>query len=281
MTRLSPGIRRMVAILDFFADHPGQHFTLTQLSRTLKLSQATCHAILAALVERGYLYRTHDRSYVIGQRLVAIGRIANEYFSPLQVAEPEMRALADEFDAVCAAFFREGEEVVVRAREASLSQLGGAMPKGARMRIWPPLGAIYHGGLSSTKSNACLDRILRPLTPEQRTAMLGGMAFMRERGFLFGVRNIDVLLAKDAPEQVYSGQFGDYPMTVESTIELDGRYRLAYVISPIFDIRADVAFILALTGFTGLLPGERIVRMGRQLREACDRVSNFSRQSRG
>jgi DNA-binding IclR family transcriptional regulator len=279
MTRLSPGIGRMVAILDFFADHPGQHFTLTQLARALKLSRATCHAILAALVDRGYLYRTHDKSYVIGQRLVAIGRIANEYFSPLQVAEPEMRALADEFDAVCAAFFREGEEVVARAREASLSQLGGVMPKGARMRIWPPLGAIYHGGLSSTKRDACLDRTSHPLTPEQRTAMLGGLAFMWEHGFLFGVRNIDVLLPKDAPEQAYSGQFGDYPMTVESAIRLEDRYRLAYVIAPIFDFREDVAFTLALTGFTGLFPGARVERMGRRLREACDRVSNFSGQS--
>src|ERR1700737_3255313 len=130
MGRSSPGIRRVVAVLDFFADHPGYSVTLTDLVRALKISRATCHALLAGLVDSGYLYRMHDKSYVIGPRLVDIGRIGNEHFSPLQVAQPEMRALADEFDAVCLAFFREGDNVVVREREASLSQLGGVIPKG-------------------------------------------------------------------------------------------------------------------------------------------------------
>ena len=143
MARSSPGVRRMVAILDFFADHPGQTFTLTDLVRALKLSRATCHALLTGLVDSGYLYRTHDKSYVIGPRLVAIGRIANEHFSPLQVAQPEMRALADEFSAICSAFFREGDEVVVRARAASISQLGFSIPQGARLQLRPPFGAIY------------------------------------------------------------------------------------------------------------------------------------------
>src|ERR1700712_3101139 len=101
MARSSPGVRRIVSILNFFADHPTQTFTLTDLVRALKLSRATCHALLTGLVDAGYLYRTHDKSYVMGPALVSIGRIAQENMSPLQVAQPEMRSLADEFDAIC------------------------------------------------------------------------------------------------------------------------------------------------------------------------------------
>src|SRR3546814_10662225 len=117
MARTSPGVQRIVSILNFFADHPEQSFTLTDLVRALKLSRATCHALLTGLVEAGYLYRSHDKSYVLGPTLDAIGRIADPHSSPLQITQPEMRALADEFDAVCSAFFRD------RRSEAHPSEL--------------------------------------------------------------------------------------------------------------------------------------------------------------
>ena len=279
MRRSSPGIRRMVAILDFFADHPGQTFTLTDLVRALKLNRATCHALLAGLVESGYLYRTHDKSYVIGPRLVAIGRVAKKQFSPLQVAQPEMRALADEFDVVCSAFFRRGDEVVVRAREASVSQLGGGIPNGARIRAWPPIAAIYYAWLLPEQAEVWLDQSSRPTTLDERAALRAGTAFVREHGFSFGVRNFEVLFAKDAPEQIFTAQHANYPVTVETAIRLDERYRLAYLLAPVFDVRQDVAFILGLTGFSGLLAGSTVERMGRRLREVCHRVSEFSLRS--
>ena len=114
---------RVAAILNFIADHPGQAFALTDLVRALKLSRATCHALLTGLVDVGYLYRTTDKTYVLGPALAAIGRTAAEHFSPLQVAQPEMRSLADEFDIVCGAYFLEGDTIHLRERAASLSHV--------------------------------------------------------------------------------------------------------------------------------------------------------------
>ena len=54
MTRTSPGVKRIAAILDFLADHPTQSFALTDLVRALKLSRATAHALLTGLVEVGW-----------------------------------------------------------------------------------------------------------------------------------------------------------------------------------------------------------------------------------
>jgi DNA-binding IclR family transcriptional regulator len=59
MSRSSPGVMRVAAILNFIADHPGQAFAMTDLVRALKLSRATCHALLTGLVEVGYL--SHQR----------------------------------------------------------------------------------------------------------------------------------------------------------------------------------------------------------------------------
>jgi DNA-binding IclR family transcriptional regulator len=263
----------MVAILDFFADHPGQSFTLTDLVRALKLSRATCHALLAGLVDSGYLYRTHDKSYVIGPRLVAIGRIAGEHFSPLQVAQPEMRALADEFEAICSAFFREGDEVVVRARAASMSQLGWSIPQGTRLPLVPPFGIIYDAWSSSAEIAASLDR-LSP-TPEQRESMLKGVAFAREQGFVFGARNPGMPLYKDV-EQIFRGAPAEFPIVLESAIDPHREYQLSNIIAPVFDAKQEMAFTLGLMGFTRLYSGAAIDRMGRRLREACDRITNFA-----
>src|SRR3546814_14669821 len=103
MARTSPGVQRIVSILNFFADHPEQSFTLTDLVRALKLRRATCHALLPGLAEAGYLYRRHDKSSLLGPTLAEIGRIADPHSSPPQIAQPEMRALTDAFDAGCPA----------------------------------------------------------------------------------------------------------------------------------------------------------------------------------
>jgi len=137
MTRSSPGVKRIAAILDFLADHPAQAFALTDLVRALKLSRATCHALLTGLVEVGYLYRTSDKTYVLGPALAKVGRAAAQNMSPLQIAQPEMRALADEFDVVCSAFFLEGDTIVSRERAASISHVGYSIPLGTRVRLLP------------------------------------------------------------------------------------------------------------------------------------------------
>lgn len=276
MARSSPGVRRMVAILDFFADHPDQSFTLTDLVRALRLSRATCHALLAGLVDSGYLYRTHDKSYVIGPRLVAIGRIANEHFSPLQVAQPEMRALADEFGAICSAFFRERDEVVVRARAASISQLGFSIPQGARMQLRPPFGAIYYAWSPPAEAQAWMDQLDPPPTAGQREQMMKGIAFARQHGFLFGVRDLSVPTLEVAPEQLFRGQRAEYPVTLEQEIDPARQYRLAFLNAPVFDARQQVAFTLGLMGFTEMVGGAAVERMGQALREACDRITTFA-----
>ena len=266
----------MVAILDFFADHPGQTFTLTDLVRALRLSRATCHALLAGLVDSGYLYRTHDKSYVIGPRLVAIGRIASEHFSPLQVAQPEMRALADEFSAICSAFFREGNEVVVRARAASISQLGFSISQGARLQLRPPFGALYFAWSPPAQAQAWLDKLDPPPTEPQREQTMKVIAFARERGYGFGVRNMNAPRTDEAPEQVFTGQRAEYPVTLQHELDPEAQYVLTFINAPVFDARDEVAFTLGLMGFTTVFTGAQVERMGNALRAACDRITNFS-----
>lgn len=276
MARSSPGVLRVAAILNFFAEHPGQAFTLTDLVRALRLSRATCHALLTGLVEVGYLYRANDKNYVLGPALINIARVAAEHASPMQVAQPEMRALADEFDGFCSAFYRDREEVVVRERAASGTHLGWSAPPGTRLKLRPPFGAIFFAWSPRAEAQAWLDSTTPAPTAEQRETMLRSMAFAREHGFAFGVRHPTYAGGSLASaEQVFGAVQSEDLVSHLTELDPEREYQLAFALAPVFDDRSQVAFVLGLMGVGGRPKGAEVERMGRRLRESCDRITRY------
>jgi DNA-binding IclR family transcriptional regulator len=262
----------VAAILDFFADHPGQAFTLTDLVRALKLSRATCHALLMGLVEVGYLYRASDKNYVLGPALVNIARVAAEHASPIQAVQPEIRAVADEFEAFCSAFYRDGDDVVVLDRAMAGSNMGWSAPRGSRLKLRPPFGAIFYAWRPADEVEAWLSRVVPPATAGQREAMALAMEFAREHRYLVNVRVRDD--SSEAPERVFGGQ-PELPVTVVAEVASDQQFPLAGVMAPVFDARGEVALVLTLMGLTGVASGEHAVAMGRRLRESAERITRF------
>lgn len=275
MARSSPGVQRVAAILNFIVDHPGQSFTLTDLVRALKLSRATCHALLTGLVEVGYLYRASDKNYMLGPALAAIGRIALQHASPLQVAQPEMRALADEFDTVCAAYFREGDDIIVRDRAASVSHVGWSMPPGTRLKLRAPFSSVFYAWRPEAEAQAWLDTSIPAPTPEHRQLMIEGMKFLRENGYSAHVHNPNAPHSDRPPEQLFREELSTFPTTLLSSIEDDRLYPMVSVIAPVFEQRKQIAFVLGLTGFTRTMTGAEIRRIGARLVAACAKVSQF------
>lgn len=273
MSRSSPGVRRVAAILNFIADHPGQAFALTDLVRALKLSRATCHALLTGLVDVGYLYRTGDKTYVLGPVLAAIGRTAADHFSPLQVAQPEMRAIADEFDVVCGAYFLEGDMIHLRDRAASANHVGYPVPLGTRMPLTTVQAAVFYSG-SPKDAQAWFERNIPDGDEERRERLLGGAAFVRENGYI-------VLVRQPGADRSYSGPSSDRRATDDPPvlplieIEESTQYSLAAVMAPIYDARGKVSIALLMGGFHGAQSGATVLRAGERLRAACQRVSDF------
>jgi len=276
MARSSPGVLRVASILNFIADHPDQAFTLTDLVKALKLSRATCHALLTGLVEVGYLYRASDKHYILGPALAAIGRVAAQRTSPLQVAQPEMRALADEFDTICACFFRDGDDIVVRDRAASVSHVGWSVPVGTRLKLRPPFAAIFYAWSPRSEAEAWLDAFKPRPTPEHRVEMLKGMAFARQHGFQVQIRNPNAAADREmSPEQTFGAQNLEFPISVLADLKDDQAYRAVGIIAPVFDMRGQIAFVMGLTGFTQSLAGDKLRHASLRLRQACDRVTTF------
>jgi DNA-binding IclR family transcriptional regulator len=269
MSRSSPGVARVAAILNFIADHPGQAFALTDLVRALKLSRATCHALLTGLVDVGYLYRTTDKTYVLGPALAAIGRTAADHFSPLQVAQPEMRSIADDFDVVCGAYFLEGDIIHLRERAASLSHIGYPVPLGTRMPLrW--IQAITFFARSQKDAEAWAARATPPLSEEQKAQFGAGLEFARSSGFTALVRRA----GDDDGVGMRSGT-EDPPVVPLLTIEAARSYPLMAIMAPVYDGHNRVVMALVMAGFHGGMTGNAVVRAGARLAETCERISGY------
>lgn len=272
MSRSSPAVRRVAAILNFMAAHPSQAFTLTELIRALKLSRATCHALLTGLVEVGFLYRASDKQYVLGPALVAVARNAAEHASPLLVAQPEMRVLADEFDAVCAASFRDDHEVVVAERAASVSNLDDAMPRGSRLKLHPVPGAIFFAWSPQKEVDAWLDACKPRPGPGERTRMQAVMTFTREHGYAVHVNSPETSAADDGAA---ADEAHNFPITLLARMDSETPYDLVSITAPVFDGDGKVALALSLSGLPHPTMGAEVEVAGRRLRQACDRISEY------
>jgi DNA-binding IclR family transcriptional regulator len=265
----------VAAILNFMASHPGQAFALSDIVRALKLSRATCHALLTGLVEVGYLYRATDKTYVLGPSLAAIGRAAAEHSSPLQVAQPEMRQLADTFDVVCGAYFLEGDVLHLRDRAASLSHVGYPVPLGTRMPLRSAQAAAFFGN-SPIEAEAWLKRTNVEPTPERRALLLKGMEFVRQHGFAVLVRKPGVELSGGLADDAIGVNTDELPVLPVVDIAPTQIYPVAALMAPVLDASGRTNFCLLMAGFNSAMTGAQILDAGERLQAACTRIAQFS-----
>ncbi|TGD73396.1 transcriptional regulator [Mangrovimicrobium sediminis] len=275
MSKPPPGVQRVVAVLNFFAEHPGQSFTFTDIVKALDLGRATCHALLAGLVEAQYLYRNTDKTYVIGPALVAVGRIASEQFSPTQATQPELRALSDRYRTACSAVYLEGHDVVIKLRAGAGRSEAWAVPQGQRLPLRAPFAGAYFATTKSYDLEKWLDEA-SPKPPEkERRELLAGIEFTREHGYSFGVFNPDMEIANQPFHLAFVGSKMEYPVKIAWELKPRSSYQLAFLTCPVFNRERQVEFVLNLSGFRGSFKGETIAEMGNDLREAAERLTYF------
>ncbi len=277
MSKTPPGVKRLVSVLNFFAEHPGQAFTFTDIVKALGMGRATCHALLAGLVESRYLYRNRDMTYVIGPMLAAVGKIAHEQFSPLQAAQSELRALSDQYRTAASAIRREHHDAVIELRAGSGQLLHEwATASGQRYPLRAPFAGAYFATAKSYDAERWLDQLSpRPSTREVED-FYAGIAFARQYGFTFGEYNPDVQVDSRSPTLPFTGKRSAYPVKLSSTLRTDCEYQLAFIIAPLFDREGQVEFVVNLSNFSHPASGAEVAEMGEALRAAAERISVFT-----
>lgn len=214
----SPAALRTVRVLDFFADHPGETFTLTEIARALRISPATCLSILAALVSANYLLRDSAKRYQVGPALGRLAAAAEHGGGALALAKPEMRALADSHDVICSAIFPESGEAVVRERASSISHLGWASQLGRRFPLSPPFGTVFFAWAPPAEVERWIASSADRRERIDADRIRASLTFAHSRGFALGLRTEQVQGEKHAQSLTYRTDKTDYlaPTSIRS-----------------------------------------------------------------
>ncbi|MBV1686444.1 helix-turn-helix domain-containing protein [Novosphingobium sp. G106] len=264
-TKSSPVVARVVGVLNFFLEHPDHPFSLTQISKSLRLSRATTHLILLSFVEAGYLYRRTDKSYILGSMIPALTASAGQKVSTFPVGRDEMRALADDLDLVASALFIEEGEIVVRERIAAISHLGRpARMTVIRYSLYPANGAFLLP-LSDREIRTKLAMALPPLSQQDLEMIWKQVAFGRKYGFV---------LTLEGPDRSFDPSVLSASMFVEDLAagEFVSPWFLA---APVLSADRTVQFVITIHGLEGPTSSERIFAIGQRLKDGCDAIGRF------
>jgi len=251
MGRAAPSVDRVVAVFNFFASHPRQSFSLSNIVSSLKISRASCHGLLIALTEAGYLYRDRAKHYSLGPALCAIGEIAQDSFLPIVYIKDDIRRIADHLGVICSAYGLIRSDVVVLHRAVPAAMIGSPLAAPSRVRLSDTTGLPFTVWASKDAERDWIAGIRASTAPKEARAWISSLERMRELGFCVG--GISPAGQPLAPPQLKKGE----------------HYLVHYISAPLTDPNSNEVYIVALEGFNRPYSSEEILDLGRQVKQIC------------
>jgi DNA-binding IclR family transcriptional regulator len=271
-----------VSILTLLGASPERSFTLADIVRQTELSKATCHALLASLVEARYLLRhPAGPSYRLGPGLIALGESARGGFPELPFAQDQMRELASELGLECLASAVVGSEIVILGKSGATAPLAVTAAIGQRVPLVPPLATVFFAWSTEAVVAGAFGMWISALSDNYRRAL----ASVRERGYAIGLENpVRERLGRTLVSQLARGQLTapegaeivaaladeDYQLIDLAATE---HYWVSHIAAPVFDTTGRVSLALTLVGFSSPLDATEVHRLGDRLRAAADSVT--------
>lgn len=275
----SPPTERVIAVVELLAAEPRRGLSLTHIARTLDISRATAHAILATLVAHRWVLRD-DRSggYSWGPALAAVRRAADD--------RPFHAVLQDLHEAT-------GVQVFVARRESgtiAVVDSVGAVPAaspiraGFRLPLVAPFGRDYLAWAADDDRDAWLAGIGSP-SGELTQRLSAVLREIRHRGFVIErltreyVRVYSALRAlsadgePDAMTARLAGAFADLALVDFLPDELGATrvHPVASVSAPIAGRAGAVTMSITAAPFADISTAE-IETLGQQVRAAAARI---------
>ncbi|HEX4378261.1 MAG TPA: helix-turn-helix domain-containing protein [Steroidobacteraceae bacterium] len=292
MARPALSASRGLEIIDFLAAFPGRAFTLSDIARAAKMNVASCHAVLHALVGRGYLRRDEaGKTYVLGPALVAVGSSAIRSNPLVARAQTAAEELSRDMNLPVLLTAVVGDDILAVASVPDASGRSPAMRVGQRMPLVPPVGAPFLAWSNQAAIDAWIARMApsgdRDFIKEWRRAL----AEIRKRGYQVSLRapesrHVATLMAEMASarkETTYKEKMIDMIHSVDErvfhpkSIDDDKKYEVALIAAPIFEKNGEAAFSLCLTELPRQLTGATIKTHAERLIGTCLQVMREDR----
>lgn len=278
MARRSPAVDRSVAVLDHLAASPHRRFTLSELARDLDLNKATAHALLATLVDVGYLVRhDDDKTYALGPALIALGNAALASYPAATLAQEPMARLSRELDLEIVASTAIGGQIVILASAGTPRPLGINVQPGLRMPLVPPLGTVFVAWSGPRAIDAWLNRLGPDASEEDLDRYRRALEVVRRRGYSVGLGGDEQQrMVESIASAGGSGRRAPSAPGEEYALDelADGApYRLNHIGAPVFGPDGQVALALFLIGFRGQIAADEVPRYAQRLVEEAAEVT--------
>jgi DNA-binding IclR family transcriptional regulator len=263
-------------VIELLAAATEYRLRFSDVVRELGLTQATAHAILTTLSDRGWIDRDPiDKTFSLGPALAVVATRVETARPLAHSARMTALSLAGEFGYATSVVERVGDSLVITAFEDAGRRSGGA--PGERIRYAPPFGVAFAAWDTPEEQRAWIER--SAATNAVLTRRLEEvLARTRQRGFdvdcttpaLTRAAHVMGTLPSDGlPDHVR--EITDQLLTEFTTIGFlpdDDSARqeqpVATIAAPVFDPRGRVAMIVAVHPLEALAR-KRIDAIGRRV----------------
>jgi DNA-binding IclR family transcriptional regulator len=254
---------RALAVLNYFTANPNRAFTLSELSSALSVSMASLSAVLRSLTDAGYLVRhPRHKTYQLGPSLIAVGNAASAQHPVVELARPEMRALAAETGCECVGSTVVGDEILLIALEGRPSPRTPQLILGQRLPFLPPLGEVFVAWSSDRDIERWIGKLGANVKAAPRKHLDQALAHVRRRGYSVNLVKDDVQrLAREMAQHpgkesarkdliALIASLGDDYELLDT--DPNKEYAAAIIAVPVFGIDGSVVFALTLSAVVGL-----------------------------
>jgi DNA-binding IclR family transcriptional regulator len=282
MRRPALSALRAMQIINRLTANPRRAFTMSELMRDTGINVGSCHALLTALTDNGYLRRCKGRkTYTLGPVLAAVGQAAFHSQPLISHARAEAGRLMARIGHPIILTHAVGDEIVAIFSLDDGPDRAGGLRVGQRVPFAPPLGAPFVAWSSDAETE---DWLARQGTRDE--SLLGdwrqALALVKQRGYQVTLRPPDPdfsMVMKDiangkAPltareEWARYFESGDRRLLQPETIERDARYPVVLIAAPLSDEKSGDTYCLGITGLPATITGADIEDMARELLQSC------------
>jgi DNA-binding IclR family transcriptional regulator len=282
MARPSPQTDRVVTLIEALAARPDEPLTLAAVTRLLDTNKSTCHAMLTALVQAGWLLRDPFRkTYRLGSALAAVGRSAAAGFPALELARDAMRTLSHEAAANCSALAIDGDYATVLEQVRDLRAIGPGLDVNVPIPLRAPLGST----VAAWADTAAQERWLAQTPETTRDHHRAVLAAIRRRGYTVELATPAEAQLRDTVARHGNPGAGMAELLVQFAEQLAARddylvvdlepersYLVSTINAPILD-QGRVTLLLSINAFSAPLSAAQVTTLGERVAAACAKVT--------
>ncbi|AZV57662.1 IclR family transcriptional regulator [Clostridium sp. AWRP] len=186
---------RVLRIFEHLSAYPdGQ--TINEISTQLGYAASSTHALLKTLLENGYLYIDEMKRYMLGPKLIQLGKSASSHMSINKIAQPLLEETMEELEETIfmAVLFK--EEVTYVAKANSYKTVTTNAQIGSRKPIYcTGLGKVFLAFMDTDERSLILNNLdfkkFTNNTATSKEALLKQLVSFKSQGYAIDDEEIE------------------------------------------------------------------------------------------